>query len=87
MLGYSVMLELKSYECVLTAPVGRRPVWFDAAGATETPVYRREALGPGLRFEGPAIVDQLDATTPVWPGDRVEVRPDGSLAIALKGAA
>ncbi len=71
----------------LPAPVGRRPVWFDAAGATETPVYRREALGPGLRFEGPAIVDQLDATTPVWPGDRVEVRPDGSLAIALKGAA
>ena len=68
----------------MPAPVGRRPVWFDSAGAVETPVYRREALKPGLVFEGPAIVDQMDATTPVFPGDRVEVRPDGSLLIALK---
>lgn len=68
------------------APVGRRPVWFDASGAVDTPVFRRETLAPGLTFDGPAIVDQLDATTPVFPGDRVEVRPDGSLLIALEEA-
>jgi len=68
----------------MPAPVGRRPVWFDRDGATESPVYRREALKPGLVFEGPAIVDQMDATTPVFPEDRVEVRPDGSLLITLK---
>jgi len=70
----------------LPAPASRRDVWFDAAGATDTPVYRREALTPGLCFEGPAMVDQMDATTPVYPGDRVEVRPDGSLLITLSEA-
>lgn len=65
--------------------VGHRPVWFTPSGPVEAPVYRREALSPGLTFEGPAIVDQLDATTPVFPGDRVEVRADGSLLITLGG--
>ena len=73
-------------EAMMPDHVGRRPVWFDKSGAVETPVYRREALAPGLVFEGPAIIDQLDATTPVYPGDRVEVRPDGSLVIQLKEA-
>jgi len=67
-------------------PEDRRPVWFDASGAVDTPVYRRETLRPGLVFQGPAIVDQLDATTPVFPGDRVEVRPDGSLLIVIREA-
>ena len=71
---------------VMPDPVGKRPVWFDTSGAVETAVYRREALAPGLQFNGPAIVDQLDATTPVFPGDAVEVRDDGSLLIALGGA-
>lgn len=70
----------------MPAPESLRPVWFDASGAIETPVYRRETLHPGLVFTGPAIVDQLDATTPVFPGDRVEVRPDGSLLIVIQEA-
>ncbi len=65
------------------APVGHRPVWFAADAATETPIYRREALRPGMTLAGPAIVDQLDATTPIFPGDRADVRADGSLLIAL----
>jgi N-methylhydantoinase A len=75
-----------SGEAPTPKPVGHRPVWFDKSGAVETPVYRRETLMPGLVFHGPAIIDQLDATTPVSPGDRVEVRPDGSMLIALKEA-
>jgi len=63
-----------------------RTVWFDSNAGIETPVYRREKLYPGLRFEGPAIVDQLDATTPIFPGDRVEVLADGSILIRLQGA-
>ncbi len=63
-----------------------RTVWFDNNAGIETPVYRREKLYPGLRFEGPAIVDQLDATTPIFPGDRVEVLADGSILIRLQGA-
>ncbi len=34
----------------------------------DRPVYAREALRPGNRFAGPAIVEQMDATTLVPPG-------------------
>lgn len=70
----------------MPAPTGHRQVWFNHTAPADTPIYRREALAPGMTFTGPAIVDQLDATTPVHPGDVVDVRPDGSLLIALKGA-
>ena len=39
----------------------------------EARVFARDRLRPGHRFEGPAIVDQLDATTVIHPGDRVRV--------------
>ena len=39
----------------------------------ETPVYAREDLPAGVRFEGPAVIDQLDTTTLVPPGVKAEV--------------
>ncbi len=69
----------------LPLPEKTRPVWFDNSEAIETPVYRREKLRPGVRFKGPAIIDQLDATTPIFPGDKVEVLAEGSILIQLKG--
>jgi len=43
----------------------RRPVWLpEARDFVETPIYDRDALRPGNRFAGPAIVEQMDATTP-----------------------
>ena len=41
----------------------------------DCPVYRRERLDVGMTFDGPAIVDQLDATTviPVGHSARVDV--------------
>jgi N-methylhydantoinase A len=51
------------------AIVGHRPVWLRGAGDfVSTPVYAREALRAGNRFTGPAIVEQMDATTMVVPG-------------------
>ena len=41
--------------------------------AIEAPVLRRESLGAGVEFEGPALVDQLDSTVLVPPGVRCEV--------------
>lgn len=64
------------------ALIERRPVWFDGA-TQETPVYDRQQLTPGLTFAGPAIVEQLDATTVVEPGDRVELDAYGNLLIAI----
>ena len=66
-------------------PAARRPVWFDGDCAVETPVYRRESLAAGMAFAGPAIVEQLDSTTVVFPGDRAAVDTAGNLVIAVAG--
>ncbi len=41
----------------------------------------RGALPPGTRFTGPAIVEQLDTTVLIEPGQRVEVDAAGNLII------
>ena len=51
------------------AIVHHRDVWLaETKGFVSTPVYARERLRPGNRFAGPAIVEQMDATTLVPPG-------------------
>ena len=40
-----------------------RMIWFDAKTETKVPVYERDLLPPGARLIGPAIVEQMDATT------------------------
>jgi N-methylhydantoinase A len=53
----------------------------------EAPVYRRADLAPGQQLEGPAIIEQMDCTTPVFPGDRLRVDDWGNLVIDLAKAA
>ncbi|NDL63927.1 hydantoinase/oxoprolinase family protein [Acerihabitans arboris] len=56
------------------AVMGRRAVWIpEAGGFTDCPVYDRARLGFGHRFTGPAIVDQMDSTTLVLPGQTATV--------------
>jgi N-methylhydantoinase A len=64
------------------AKTGSRPVWFDG-GWVETPVYARERLPLGAQFDGPAIIEQLDATTVVEPGNRVERDAFGNLVLTV----
>ena len=63
-------------------PRQHRAVWFDTQGSVETPVYRRDDLPAGSRFDGPAIVEQLDSTTVVPPG--VSARVDRFLNIVMR---
>jgi N-methylhydantoinase A len=62
---------------------GKRPVWFSAEGAEDTPVYDRAALLPGDTIAGPAVIEQLDSTTLLFPGDRVTVDPYLNLIVEL----
>ncbi|HEU0164206.1 MAG TPA: hypothetical protein VFQ54_04120, partial [Thermomicrobiales bacterium] len=56
------------------ALTGERPVYFpEADGFVSTPLYDRSSLLPGNELVGPAIVDQLDATTVILPGQRAVV--------------
>jgi len=51
------------------AEFGRRDVWLRENGAfISCPLYDRERLAAGNRIEGPAIVEQMDATTWIVPG-------------------
>ena len=59
-----------------------RDVTFDSGPACKVPVYRREALLAGHIVSGPAVVDQLDTTTVVFPEQRGEVDDFGNLVIS-----
>ncbi|MBM3608054.1 MAG: hydantoinase/oxoprolinase family protein, partial [Alphaproteobacteria bacterium] len=39
----------------------------------DCPVYQREKLDCGLEFNGPAIIDQLDCTSVILPGQRARI--------------
>jgi N-methylhydantoinase A len=67
---------------LIDAETGARRVWFQA-GWAETPVYRRRLLPIGVRFTGPAIIEQLDCTTVIDPGAEVAVDDMGNLAIEV----
>ena len=68
----------------LPAPVGRRDVYFVADQAHSTPIYSRNAFSPGNRIEGPAVIDQLDATTVLYPGDTLRVDEAFNLLIEVR---
>ncbi|WP_210490865.1 hydantoinase/oxoprolinase family protein [Microvirga antarctica] len=64
------------------ALVETRPVRFDG-GWHDTPVYQREWLPADVRIAGPAILEQLDATTVINPGDVAEGDPQGNIIIKV----
>src|SRR5439155_568714 len=62
----------------------RRRVYFAGAGWKACPCIDRERLGVGAVVTGPAIVEQLDATTVVPPGQRATVDRVGNLVIRAR---
>ena len=59
---------------------GSRPMVFGRGqDPVDTPVYKRDALGVGATFAGPAVVEERETTTVIRDGWNVEVAADGSL--------
>jgi N-methylhydantoinase A len=48
-------------------------------------VYERDDLRPGARIDGPAIIEQLDSTVVVPPGDRAEVDGYSNVIVHVGG--
>jgi N-methylhydantoinase A len=67
------------------ARTGRRPVYFEG-GWRETPVFWRDLLPTELHLDGPAVIEQMDATTVIEPGDRATGDADGNIIIQIGGA-
>ena len=64
---------------------GERLVVFEEDAPLRVPTYRREALLAGHMVPGPAIVDQLDTTTLIPPGQRGEVDRGGNIVLSAEG--
>ena len=62
---------------------GKRSIYFEPEQPVEATIYQRGALRPGQVVAGPAAIDQLDATTIVYPGDRAVVDENGNLMLEL----
>ena len=66
-------------------PITVRPVSFEAGSWLETPIYRRAALGAGSRIVGPAVVEEVDSTTIVFPGQVASTHEAGSMFLEIVG--
>ncbi len=66
--------------------IGTRRVYFEeAAGFLQCPLYDRVRLLPGNRVKGPAILEQMDSTTVILPGQEAEVDPYRNVLIRNGG--
>ena len=64
------------------ALVGKRPVFFDKGpGWVETPVYDRSRLPLGPCLKGPAVIEEMSATTVLPPGCRAMVLDSGDILV------
>lgn len=58
------------------ALIGKRDVWMpEANGWVSCPIYDRDALKSGNHIAGPAIIEQMDATTVLLAGMTARVEP------------
>ena len=60
-----------------------RWVYFNEETPVETNIYDRSELCAGQTIEGPAVIEQLDTTTLIYPSDQALVTPDGHLIISI----
>jgi len=51
----------------------RRRASFSATDACDVPVLRRGDLRPGVRVEGPAVIEEQTSTIVLYPGQRATV--------------
>ena len=58
-------------------PVRHESVWFPTLGRASAPVFLREALRPGMRLTGPALILEATGTVVVDPGFCLEVDARG----------
>ena len=61
----------------------RRQAYFD--GWHDCPIFDREKLASGNQVRGPAIIEQMDSTTVVHPGQTANIDRFGNIIIEIHG--
>jgi N-methylhydantoinase A len=67
--------EMKSFAKTdgQATPRATRQAYFSATEARDVPVLARGSLRPGMRIEGPAIIEEKTSTTVIYPGQRAHI--------------
>ena len=86
--GLTPHIRLRRHELgggpVSASVVGERRVsWARGASPVPTPIYDRARLRPGHEIVGPAVVEQLDTTTLIGPGQHARLDEYRNLHIDL----
>ncbi len=63
-------------------PEARRTVWFEGKPA-DCAIYNRAGLKQNAVIEGPAVIEEVDSTTLVFPGDILRVGAAGVMTLTL----
>ena len=72
--GSAPILDLKTNSASSTLAEKSRKVFFGNIGDyVDTPVYNRNNLKPGLKFDGPAIVEERESTYVLQPNERCSI--------------
>jgi 5-oxoprolinase (ATP-hydrolysing) len=66
-------------------PLRNERVWFPEAGRVDAPIYAREAIRPGQRVTGPALLLEDTGTIALDPGFEAELGPEGILVLRDRG--
>jgi len=65
---------------------GHRSIYLPQSRSfVEVPVYTRYLLAEGAAVEGPAVIEEGEATTLIWPADRLTVDPQRNLILHIGG--
>jgi len=76
-----VRASLDDAEMPRRAKATRRAYVPETGGYADVAIYDRYALAEGATVTGPAIVEEAEASTVLWPGDRLHVDAQGNLII------
>lgn len=58
-----------------------REVVFEEEGTVMAKIYAREKLSPGMQIQGPAIIEEISASTIVYPGMKASIDKFGDILI------
>ncbi|WP_300551045.1 hydantoinase/oxoprolinase family protein [Roseovarius sp.] len=84
-LDLSTLIDPKDRRATLQdAETGRRQVYFDGAWH-EVAIYWRDHLPLAFEMPGPAVIEQMDTTTLIEPGDRATGDAHGNIIIHIGG--
>ncbi len=63
-----------------------RKVFFRGLGWVESQIWARDALQPGVKFQGPAVIEGRESTVVIFPNQRAAVDAYSNIIIESEGA-